>query len=131
LKYAPTAESASLFAFELVNAAKRINNVDLDYSVRSLKDVDALLDEFYRTGGAAHETILALGCYLGQVFVTQAQGKWCEPKQGPFAGSWPMIELVSGNLCNPIGKVFNSVEKGAEDDLVYFYLVVTTRNREG
>jgi len=72
------------------------------------------------------EMLYAFGCYLGQVFVVQAKAHWCIPKEGPFADSWPMIQLPDGRVCNPIGKMLKRLDPSEPGGgLGYFYRLFT------
>jgi hypothetical protein len=132
LKYPPTVENAPKFAADMVGAAAEISGVDLDYSVASLKAVDEIVEGLRQDGCTADqigETLFGFGCYVGEVFVRHAGGKWrnaAETSMAKFAGFPLVIELGKESLCNPIGKVFKRRENGEADGLPYFYQVFTT-----
>jgi hypothetical protein len=75
--------------------------------------------------------LFGFGCYVGEVFVRNAGGKWRNSAETPLAelaGLPLLIELGTESFCNPIGKVFKRLENGEVDSLPYFYQVFTTRD---
>lgn len=50
LKYDITPENAPRFAADIVGVVKRVSSVDLDYSVESLADADAIIEGFRQDG---------------------------------------------------------------------------------
>jgi hypothetical protein len=113
----------------MVPAAKEISGVHLDYSVISLADVDQIVQAMQDDGVTQEqvaETLFCLGCYVGEVFVRNAEGRWRLAAETPMADvvGFPLvIELDDESYCNPIGKVFKRLENGMEDYLPYFYAV--------
>jgi hypothetical protein len=132
LEYPPTPENAPKLAEGIVVATADISGVDLDYSVVSLKAVDEIVEELRKEGCTSDqiaETLFGFGCYVGEVFVRQAGGKWrkaAETSMAKFAGFPLVVELEDESICNPIGKVFKRLENGEEDSLPYFYQVFTS-----
>ena len=127
LKYEPTPKNAPKFADDIVESAAEISRVDLDFSVASLKDVDKIIEGFREDGCSLKqiaETLFGFGCYVGEVFVERAGGRWRRAEKTPMAdmaGYFLVIELDDETYCNPIGKVFKRFENGDEDYLPYFY----------
>src|SRR5690348_1578432 len=110
LKYPPTIENAPKFAADIVDSAAEISGVELDYSVASLDSVDEILEGLRQDGCTSEqvaETLFGFGCYVGEVMVRQANGRWRNAAETVIAQQvrFPLIiELGSGKLCNPIGK---------------------------
>lgn len=133
LKYPPQPENAAKFAADIAAAAAEISGADLDYSVASLETVDGILEGMRRDGVSSDqvaETLFGFGCYVGEVFVRQAGGAWCETAASPMAqaAGFPLvIDLGEGRYCNPIGKVFKRIDNGEEDYLPYFFQVFTKK----
>jgi hypothetical protein len=131
LKYPATPEAAPLHARECVSAVKNVDGVELDYSVESLVTLDGILEGLREDGTRSRqvgETLFSFGCYVGEVFVRHAGGRWRSPRGTPMAGAsgFPLIiELPGGSFCNPIGKVFKRLDEGREHDLAYFYRAFT------
>jgi hypothetical protein len=126
LKYAPEPKNMPRFAAEIIDAAKEISGVTLDYSVASLAVVDAILAEMHADGVTTEqvgETVFGFGAYVGEVFVRHAAGKWAVD---PRFGGIPVVMLPGDSVCNPIGKSFKRVDQGEEHNLPYFFQVFTT-----
>jgi hypothetical protein len=128
LEFPPTPENGPIHAGLAVNAAWEVSRVDLDYSVASLQDVDAILERFHQDGvnqEAIGSILFAFGCYVGEVFVRHAHGQWVDVDASAMKGaaSFMVLELPGGKYCNPIGKVFKRVENGDEDSVAYFFAV--------
>jgi hypothetical protein len=132
LQYPPTPEAAPKHAELCVSAVKDIEEVELDYSVESLETLDGIIEKLRQEGVTSDkvaETLFTFGCYVGEVFVRNAGGRWCSPEGTSMAGAtgFPLIiQLGSGGYCNPIGKVFKRLEQGVEHNLPYFYQVFTS-----
>lgn len=134
LNYPPTAENAAKFAEDMVGPAAEISGVDLDYSVASLEAVDNIIESMRQDGCTSDQVSGALwgfGCYVGEVFVRQAGGKWrntAETGMADIAGFPMVVQLGEEKFCNPIGKAFKRLENGDEDYLPYFYKVFTSKD---
>ncbi|MGZ6090600.1 MAG: hypothetical protein ACXWUG_01165 [Polyangiales bacterium] len=130
LRFPPKPEFARRFAEEIVVTALEVSKVTLDFSPRSLEDVDAIVQGFVDEGLGIEdiaETLFSFGCYVGEVFVRHHAGKWVATEESAMKGfsSFPFIVAIgsNGKLTNPIGKVFKRFENGAEDNLPYYYQV--------
>jgi hypothetical protein len=129
LRYPPTPEAAPQHAALCVSAARNVDGVELDYSVASLAKLDGILENLRREGVTSEEvgeTLFAFGCYVGEVFVRHAPGRWRRTEDTPMAGAagFPMVvEVANGAYCNPLAKVFKRLEQGSEHSLPYFYQV--------
>ncbi|MBL1175492.1 hypothetical protein [Pantanalinema sp. GBBB05] len=132
LKYPPTAENAPKFAADMVSPAAEMSGANLDYSVASLQAVDDIIECMRQDGctpDQVAETLFGFGCYVGEVFVQRAGGRWRNAAETSMAklADFPMvIELGKESFCSPIDKVFKRMESG-EDNLPYFYQVFTAR----
>ncbi|QKW19345.1 hypothetical protein HUT16_09925 [Kitasatospora sp. NA04385] len=128
LRYAPEAVNAGRFAADIVVSAAQVSGAELDYSVRSLAVVDGIIEDFRANGivsAQLGETLFGFGCYVGEVMVRQGGAAW-RPVAGEdvAAFGFPLVvALPSGQVCNPIGKVFRRLENGPEDSLPHFYTV--------
>jgi hypothetical protein len=130
----PTAENAHIYADFIAQQALKVSKVKLDYSPKSLEKVDDIIEGFRREGQTSSQisaTLFSFGCYVGEVFVRHAGAKWKDVDQTPmkeFAGGAPIVvELPSGTVCNPIGKIVKRLENGQVDSLAYFYKAFTTK----
>jgi hypothetical protein len=110
LKHPVTEANMSVFADDIVETARRVSGLTLDYSPASLGDVDDQLASFAADGVGAEsvgETLFAFGAYVGEVFVRRNAARWRDISGTPLAdilGPVPIvIELPDGRLANPIG----------------------------
>lgn len=133
LKYPPTPENAAKFADDIVQLAKQVSGVTLDYSEESLQALDSIIESFRRDGAKVElisETLFSMGCYLGEVFVRNGCGSWKtlgEEEMKVFA-LFPLVIDAQEFLCTPIDRVFKRMENGAEESLPYFYERFASRN---
>jgi hypothetical protein len=129
LKHKPTPEHAAVLADLVVPVAREVSGADLDYSPNSLCHVDRIIETFRRDGVRLEqiaETLFSFGCYVGEVFVRHAGGRWrvaSETPLGQFAGGPIVVQTGPADFCNPIDRVFKRFENGAEEDLTYFWSV--------
>ncbi|GAA2120217.1 hypothetical protein GCM10009759_68890 [Kitasatospora saccharophila] len=128
LRYAPEVGNAGRFAADIVASAAQVSGVELDYSVASLAVVDGIIEEFRGSGivsGQIGETLFGFGCYVGEVMVRQGGAAWrgVGGEEAAAFGFPLVVDLPSGQVGNPIGKVFRRLENGPEDSLPYFYAV--------
>jgi hypothetical protein len=129
LKFPPTPEYAAQHAELMIQPARDISGVDLDFSPGSLEAIDRIIDQMRLEGVRSDqvaETLFGFGCYVGEVFVRSNGACWRPTDETGMAGlaGFPIVvELGPDNICNPIGKVFKRLENGDEDSLVYFYRV--------
>jgi hypothetical protein len=122
-------------AAAFVARATARGRLPLDYSVASLRLVDALVDGL-RKGGAdrerAHDTLFGLGAYVGEVLVRRAGGVWVDldERQRAYFGQPVGVRMPDGRIWNPVGKVHNRFEAGGpQESLQTFYLVLHGRAR--
>lgn len=127
LKYPATPEAAPEHAQLCVSAAHNVDGITLDYSVESLAKLDGIIEAMRQDGVSTQdvaETLFSFGCYVGEVFVRHARGRWRLTAETPMAraAGFPLvIELGAGTYCNPIGKVFKRLDEGPEHELTHFY----------
>ena len=65
LKFAPDAEHAAQHAALIVDSAKEISGVELDYSPASLEGVDRILESFRQDGVGSDEVAETLWAFGG------------------------------------------------------------------
>ncbi|MFF9111745.1 MULTISPECIES: hypothetical protein [unclassified Streptomyces] len=122
-------------AAAFVARATARNRLPLDYSVRSLRVVDFIVDGL-RKGGAEPDrvagTLFGLGAYVGEVLVRRAGAAWVDldAEQRVYFGQAVGVRMPDGRVWNPLGKVLNRFSAGApEDSLQTFYLTLHGRAR--
>lgn len=121
LQLKPTAQNASRFAEQMVKAARTISKVKLDYLPASLRKVDRIIEDFRDDGVATEqiaETLFSLGCYVGEVFVRNAGGKWVADRTSAFGLA---IRIGKDTICYPIERAFKRHELGSRESVAYFY----------
>jgi hypothetical protein len=130
LKFEPTPENAPRFAADIVLAATEVSGANLDYTIDSLRQVDAIIESLRSDGVSSDqiaETLFGFGCYVGEVIVRRAEGRWRAAAETPMAelGGFPLVvQHGRDSFCNPIGKVFKRLANGPEDSIAYFYQAI-------
>jgi len=134
-KRVPCAGEMRSHAAAFVARVTARGRLPLDYSERSLRVVDFLIDGL-RKGGAdrerAGETLLGLGAYVGEVLVRRAGAVWADfdADQHAYFGQPVGVRMPDGRVWNPLGKVLNRFETGGPDEsLQRFYLMLHGRAR--
>jgi len=88
LRFPPEVQYAEQFAHTIVEAARELQNVELDYSPRSITKLEAILCGLRDEGAVVDdiaETLFSFGCYLGEVIVNAIGGRWYEHAPGRLA----------------------------------------------
>lgn len=98
-----------------------------DYSLESLHDVDALIEENSENGqptpdgvltGATDRRLVCLGCYVGEVLIRAFGGSWNgEVEENTINGWMHMGIVVGGVIAHPVGKVFKRFRYGSQDSV--------------
>jgi hypothetical protein len=133
----PCAGEMRLYAAAVVTRVTARNRLPLDYSERSLRVVDFLIDGL-RKGGTDRErvrsTLFRLGAYVGEVLVRRAGAVWVDfdAEQCAYFGQPVGVRMPDGRVWNPLGKVRNRFEVGdPQESLQTFYLMLHGRTRRG
>ena len=106
-------EYAARLAELVVEPARKNQALDLDFSVKSLKQVDRAIRRMRREDadfGQIATALFGFGCYAGEVFVRNAGGQWRltqETDLRDLTKSPMVVELEDEKLCDPLFKVFN------------------------
>ncbi len=122
-------EKLSECAHSAVEFAMRVHKVDLNYSPRSLGYVDGMMSDFYSRKlpfAKVENHVRVMGCYAGEVFLRNLNGKWIYPKTEDVEklGPGPFMELPNGVVINPLVKVQSIYEEGLQHSIVKFYALV-------
>lgn len=117
LNYPVSVGTASRFAADIVASAAKISGVHLDYSLKSLQAVDELFEAMRRDGMTSAKmgaTVFGFGCYIGDVLVRSAGGRWVDRADTDVNGiPFPMVVLLpSGRRFNAIGLAFGRIDQG-------------------
>ena len=122
-----TPSEAVRMAQQFVAMVQRSTGTLLEYDPRSLVSVDEIVDDIKATGLSEEDAsgmIYAVGCYVGEVLVRNAGGKWRQTSDLGIEAScgWPIVVVLpDGSGCNPIGKAFRRFRNGVTDSLAFFW----------
>lgn len=130
---APSAEEMRGYARRFVARVTQRNRLPLDFSVRSLRVVDFVLDGLRKSGrerAEVAETLSGFGAYVGEVLVRRAGATWIDfdASQREFFGQAVGVRMPDGRVWSPLGKVVNRYEVGAAESLQTFYLTLPGRH---
>jgi hypothetical protein len=131
-------KNAARFAAQIVETVKEMDNIDLDYSVASLKHIDMILERFHREKGVTPRriavTLFNFGCYVGEVIVRNNRGaRWIslpDDETESSLNSGLVVKLVSGVIANPIGKAEKRLLNGELDSIEFFYRGIVETDQE-
>lgn len=136
LRYPATAENALDHADLAVRAAEEEFDARLDYSPRSLGELDGEIESLREEGLTAEdaaEVLFVQGCYLGEVMVRHLGGAWVSTPRSALAkiSPWPMVVVLpGGSTWDPIGKTYRRFELG-DSEYLPDYFASATRRRGG
>ncbi len=132
-QFTPTPDNGIKFAQQFVEAVKKTENTELDFSVDTLDFVDKFLQRFRDEGLTVNdfaETIFVTGSYVGQVMVNNNNGIWIRQEEANLPDGVSMMPIVvklpNGNIIDPIAKAFKRFHYGDTDNIKYFYQVFTS-----
>ncbi|MGY0021483.1 hypothetical protein [Streptomyces sp. cg35] len=116
LKYPLEPGSAPRLAAAVVAAASDISGIELDYGPDSIALVEDIVDGFRSDGatsGEMAESLVAFGCYVGEILVRHASGTW-RHAPAPHREFPLVVELPGAIECDPIDWVFRRLEHGSD-----------------
>jgi hypothetical protein len=121
------ADMASAYADQAVAAAREFE-AKLDYSERSLRDVEAILARLAQAPatGDLTETCKMWGSYLGEVVRRRFGGDW-SIETYPGKQFATLTLNVAGNKLFPTMKIHRRLTQGEEDNVWSFYEMVKAR----
>ena len=121
-------DAARFAAWTVDKGIKRLKDVELDYSVDSLKHFDEILEGFRAERVTVEDvelTIFCFGCYVGEVIVRNNRGaRWtglAENESESDLDTGMVVRLASGSIVNPIGQTVKRLLDGESDSLPQFY----------
>jgi hypothetical protein len=121
-------KNAAQFAEWCVEQTKKAYDVELDYSVASLRHIDEILEHFHAedvTIDDVYVSLFCFGCYVGEVIVRNNRGAcWISLADDEYESELDtgmVVRLASGTVVNPIGKAEKRLLNGEIDQLQYFY----------
>lgn len=118
-------------AKDTVNRAKEIFEMKLDFTSDSIKTLDNIIEEGWKTPmreSEAYElsmSILSLGSYLGETIIKKLGGRW----QVDTTEENPVEKMLSAKIVDlgkiaeiyPFVKTFKRFVNGKEDSLDFYY----------
>lgn len=132
-QFTPTPDNGLNFAELFRGAVKANENIDLDFTVETLKFTDSFLQRFRDEGLTVNdfaETIFVAGCYVGQVMVQNNGGEWIKQEDANLPSGVTMmpivIKLPNGTITDPIAKSFKRFYNGEAESIPYYYHVFTS-----
>ena len=132
-QFETTPDNGMKFAQQFVDAVKKNDNIELDYSVDTLNYVDKFLQQFSDEGLTVNdfaETIFVAGSYVGQVMINNNNGIWIRQEEANLPDGVSMMPIVvklpNGTITDPIAKAFKRFYYGDTDNIKYFYQVFTS-----
>ena len=133
LSYPASVENASAHAAIAIRLAEEQWDTRLDFSRRSLVDLDGQIDSLREDGMDAEEAaemLFVFGCYLGEVLVRRLGGTWVATGRSALRGvsPWPMVVALSDGSCwDAIGKTYRRLELGDSEYLPAFFDAAASR----
>lgn len=124
-----------------VQHARKFFSTDLDFSSRSMEDVELILSRLYDkvpkgflgkllkqkpSDEQMAQMAVAYGAYVGEVFRREFGGTWSKEN---FADQQDALALKFSdtNMIFPPGKVWRRLRNGDEDNVLVFYRVIRQR----
>ena len=134
-----TVDSMPVAADDFVSQAKAATGLDLDYSARSLQQVEQILEHFHSSKDRPEGfkgLLFTCGAYVGEVLRRQHGGRWVALASLPEKTSRNVSEYVTdlpiafeceGVFLSPYDKVRKRVENGAEDSITHWANLATKK----
>ncbi|MEU4269597.1 hypothetical protein [Streptomyces sp. NPDC026092] len=128
------AADMSRHAAAFVSRATARTRLPLDYSVKSLRIVDRVVDGLRRSGddpAAVGPALQGLGAYAGEVFVRRSGARWVDFDDEMYGLFRQPVGIRSpdGRAWNPLGKVVNRFELGTGESVYELSLLFPGRAR--
>lgn len=121
----PSPSNAAEIAAMALPVVEQNYGLKLDYSPASLEPLDAIVDDLRRDQRfeALQTLLFSMGCYVGEVLVRHAGGRWRTTQElGMGGASSPIaVEMPDGRGCNPVGRVYRRFQMGRDDSLPGFF----------
>jgi hypothetical protein len=114
------------------------SDIDLDFSVKSLKKIDKILEDYSSYDGVTPMTIVVtrfeLGYYVGEVIVRNNSGsKWKtlgDDEVESSLNSGLIVRMPKGTEVHPIGKAEKRLVNGEGDSIAHFYKEIVRLDSE-
>jgi hypothetical protein len=123
------AEVAVAYSLDALEYAANLG-VTLDWSDSSVEEVEMLLAQLHSEmansqppNDAVWKMAKVLGSYVGEVLRRHHGGEWGMVQWEDQ--SFPGLQISSGSLCWPWGKVRNRLVNGPEDNVWHYFKMLT------
>jgi hypothetical protein len=120
------------FALDAIDVARDNFEVKLDWSEKSIKKVEDILDRLHKSLKKASPTDDSIwtfskifGSYIGEVYCRNHKASWGMVTLNDE--SFPGLEGSNKALFWPWSKVFNRIKYGDQDNVWYYYEMITER----
>ncbi|MCZ0983249.1 hypothetical protein O1L60_41120 [Streptomyces diastatochromogenes] len=123
--------NAPWHAAVIVATAADISGAELDYSPESIVLVEDIVDGFRAEGvteADMAESLVAFGCYVGEILTRHAGGAWRHSRAARTAPVPVVVELPDARECDPIEWVVCRLKFGAGVSIRDLYAAVGTGN---
>lgn len=136
LRAAPTLENLPFFAEEIRKTIGRVSGVEVAIEPEALPVIDRIMQGWVDDGLGSDtmaETCWGMGCFLGEVMVRHAGGRWVETPDDlmPMMGFPFLIALGEKNTANPLARPFKLMRTAGADTLHGFYVTMTNEAQRG
>ena len=102
-----------------VIAKQTAETFELDFSVKSLEEVDSMLDDAKNWKQKTKDMlVIATGCYIGGILIRETGGRWCNEEEytPPLSNAWIEIPSKSGTVtANPFVRCQKRIRNGKAD----------------
>lgn len=96
-------------------AEKAREKIDMDFSLESLRRVDALLGELGDCGDDfAGQAAYLMGCYVGEVLVRQAGAEWVVDEEKKEVFGSPLFLRVGQIQASPMTRCFKRMKSDSD-----------------
>ena len=114
---------AQEYAELAIRMCKDLCKIDLDYTLDSLETVDRVIEAFRGLRGVSEQKVMTgvvyIGCYIGEVIVRQANGKWKDDVDGNGLPTGLVVGKVS---LDPIVKALKRFKLGDEHAIRHYVM---------
>ena len=103
----------------------------LNFSDESLEAVDSVLDNV-KDWRSCKMLVMSLGCYVGEILIREAGGRWCSEEEftPPLSNAWIEIPTESCTVtANPFVRCLKRIKNGKADGVAVWAKFVMAMNK--
>ncbi len=122
----------------IIDYFKKENNIDLDYSIESVKFIDQFIEENSSDGSPKENSklsdklgykLFAMSSYIGEVIIKNSTNSKWKTDDNDKAGELNIAVEIGDGIVFPGQKIMKRMKNGNEDGLYgYVYLVLKNNN---